>query len=62
MADYYGISKQLEKKFLLVCALEVETQGQLHDYDVLYTGVGKVMQHSNLHKSSVSMVVIFHTI
>jgi len=42
MADYYGISKQLEKKFLLVCALEVETQGQLHDYDVLYTGVGKV--------------------
>ena len=42
MADYYGISKQLEKKFLLVCALEVETQGQLDDYDVLYTGVGKV--------------------
>tara|TARA_B100000424_G_scaffold130815_1_gene99183 strand:- start:754 stop:1362 length:609 start_codon:yes stop_codon:yes gene_type:complete len=42
MADYYGISKQLEKKFLLVCALEVETQGQLNDYDVLYTGVGKV--------------------
>ena len=42
MADYYGISKQLEKKFLLVCALEVETQGQLDNYDVLYTGVGKV--------------------
>ena len=42
MADYYGISKQLEKKFLLVCALEVETQGQLDEYDVLYTGVGKV--------------------
>ena len=42
MADYYGISKQLEKKFLLVCALEVETQGKLNDYDVLYTGVGKV--------------------
>ena len=42
MGDYYGISKQLEKKFLLVCALEVETQGQLNDYDVLYTGVGKV--------------------
>ena len=25
-----------------MCALEVETQGQLNDYDVLYTGVGKV--------------------
>ena len=42
MANYYGITKELEKKFLLVCALEVETQGQLNDYDVLYTGVGKV--------------------
>ena len=42
MADYYGISKQLETKFLFVCALEVETQGQLDNYDVLYTGVGKV--------------------
>ena len=29
-------------KVLIVCALEVETQGQLNDYDVLYTGVGKV--------------------
>ena len=27
---------------LIVCALEIETQGQLEDYDVLYTGVGKV--------------------
>ena len=27
---------------LIVCALEVETQGQLNDYNVLYTGVGKV--------------------
>lgn len=27
---------------LIVSALEVETQGQLEDYDVLYTGVGKV--------------------
>ena len=26
----------------MICALEVETQGQLNDYDVLYTGVGKV--------------------
>ena len=29
-------------KPLIVCALEVETQDQLKDYDVLYTGVGKV--------------------
>jgi len=27
---------------LIVCALEQETQGQLKDWDVLYTGVGKV--------------------
>ena len=27
---------------LIVCALEVETQGQLEDWNVLYTGVGKV--------------------
>ena len=32
----------IEKKTLIICALEVETQGQLDDYDVLYTGVGKV--------------------
>jgi len=30
------------KKILIVCALEVETQKQLEDRDVLYTGVGKV--------------------
>ena len=42
MDNYYGVSKELEKKILLVCALEVETQGQLKDYEVLYTGVGKV--------------------
>ena len=30
------------KKTLIVCALEIETQGQLDDYEVLYTGVGKV--------------------
>ncbi len=29
-------------KPLIVCALEAETQGKLNDYDVLYTGVGKV--------------------
>ena len=38
----YGESKPLEKKILIVCALEDETEGQLYDYDVLYTGVGKV--------------------
>tara|TARA_R110002167_G_scaffold125639_3_gene305943 strand:+ start:1514 stop:2092 length:579 start_codon:yes stop_codon:yes gene_type:complete len=27
---------------LIVCALKIETQNQLDDYDVLYTGVGKV--------------------
>ena len=32
----------VEKKTLIVCALKDETQGQLNDYDVLYTGVGKV--------------------
>ena len=42
MDSSYGASKELEKKFLLVCALEVETQGQLKNYEVLYTGVGKV--------------------
>ena len=43
---------------LIVCALEVETQGQLEDYRVLYTGVGKVnatleltkvLQRAHLH-------------
>ena len=38
----YGSASELDKKTLIVCALEVETQGQLDDYDVLYTGVGKV--------------------
>ena len=42
MSDSYGQAKELNKKTLIVCALEVETQGQLEDYDVLYTGVGKV--------------------
>ena len=30
------------KPILIVCALEMETQGELDNYDVLYTGVGKV--------------------
>ena len=31
-----------DKKTLIVCALEQETNGHLEEYDVLYTGVGKV--------------------
>lgn len=42
MSDAYGVAKELEKKILIVCALEIETQEKLKDYDVLYTGVGKV--------------------
>ena len=42
MSDSYGAAKELDKKPLIVCALEIETQGKLDDYDVLYTGVGKV--------------------
>ena len=38
----YGKAKELNAKPLIVCALEIETQNQLNDYDVLYTGVGKV--------------------
>ena len=32
----------INKKTLIVCALEMETQSQLDGYEVLYTGVGKV--------------------
>ena len=42
MSDAYGAAKELEKKILIVCALEIETQKKLQEYDVLYTGVGKV--------------------
>ena len=38
----YGEPKTNDINILIVCALETETQGQLNDYDVLYTGVGKV--------------------
>ena len=31
-----------KQDILIVCALEQETQGQLDDWNVLYTGVGKV--------------------
>ena len=45
--DVVKTASELEKKVLIVCALEKETQGQacqdqLKDYNVLYTGVGKV--------------------
>ena len=31
-----------KEDILIVCALEIETQGEMDDYNVLYTGVGKV--------------------
>ena len=32
----------MRKNILIVSALEVETQGKLDDWDVIYTGVGKI--------------------
>ena len=43
----------MRKNILIVCALEVETQGQLEDWkphDILYTGVGKVNATYHLTK------------
>jgi len=37
-----------KNNILIVCALEIETQGQLDDYNVLYTGVGKVNATMNM--------------
>ena len=37
-----AIGEKMFGDILIVCALEQETEGQLEDYDVLYTGVGKV--------------------
>ena len=37
-----GNTNMKQSKILIVSALEVETQGQLNSYDILYTGVGKV--------------------
>ena len=37
-----GNTNMKQSKILIVSALEVETQGQLNAYDVVYTGVGKV--------------------
>jgi len=46
-------NKVMKKNILIVSALEVETQGKLDDWDVLYTGVGKVNATFNLtHKLS----------
>ncbi len=39
-----------KKNILIVCALEQETQNELDDYNVLYTGVGKVNATYNLTK------------
>ena len=33
---------EFDRKTLVVCGLEQETQSQLNEYEVLYTGVGKV--------------------
>jgi adenosylhomocysteine nucleosidase len=35
-------NKVMEKNILIVSALEVETQDKLDDWDVIYTGVGKI--------------------
>jgi len=35
-------NKVMKKNILIVSALEVETQGKLDDWDVIYTGVGKI--------------------
>ena len=37
-----GVKMYGKDNILIVCALEQETQGQLEDWNVLYTGVGKV--------------------
>ena len=43
MSDYGGKNEALvNDNILFVSALEIETQGKMDDYDVLYTGVGKV--------------------
>jgi len=45
-----GNTAMKKEEVLIVCALEVETQGQLKDWDVLYTGVGKVNATYSLTK------------
>ena len=42
MSETYGTASELGKKILIVCALKIETQEQLEDWNILYTGVGKV--------------------
>ena len=46
----------MNKNTLIVSALEVETQNQLNDYDVLYTGVGKVNATYHLTKGIVERI------
>tara|TARA_E500000178_G_C16903235_1_gene699062 strand:+ start:586 stop:1164 length:579 start_codon:yes stop_codon:yes gene_type:complete len=46
----------MNKNILIVSALEVETQNQLNDYDVLYTGVGKVNATYHLTKGIVERI------
>ena len=41
MISQYGI-KMNKKDILIVCALEMETNGKLDDWNIIYTGVGKV--------------------
>jgi adenosylhomocysteine nucleosidase len=42
MSETYGTASELGKKILIVCALKIETQEQLEDWNIIYTGVGKV--------------------
>jgi len=52
-----GMKMKLNKDdILIVCALEVETQNQLQDWNVLYTGVGKVNATYHMTKGIVDGV------
>ena len=44
-----------KEDILIVCALEMETQGQLDNYNVIYTGVGKVNAAYKLTRHLVSV-------
>ena len=50
------IKKESRDDILIVCALEVETQNQLQDWNVLYTGVGKVNATYHMTKGIVDGV------
>tara|TARA_B100001094_G_scaffold329651_1_gene392864 strand:- start:2744 stop:3370 length:627 start_codon:yes stop_codon:yes gene_type:complete len=52
-----GMKMTLNKDdILIVCALEVETQNQLQDWNVMYTGVGKVNATYHMTKGIVDGV------